>query len=85
MTRKDFRKALQALGLTQTEFAILAGRSLKGVQDNLSGRVSKSEHIPPALATQTRMFLLLAKHHKEAWAAIKERFLLAGGRASWPI
>lgn len=82
MARKDFRKALQALGLTQTEFAILAGRSLKGIQDNLSGRVSKSEHIPPALATQTRMFLFLAKHHKEAWAAVKKEFL-EGGRKAW--
>lgn len=76
---------MQTLGLTQTEFAILAGRSLKGIQDNLSGRLSKSEYIPPALATQARMFLFLAKHHKEAWGAIMEKFLLEEERASWPM
>jgi len=79
MTRDDFRKALQELELLQSEFALIAGRSIKTIQDNLSGRISKSECVPLALASQARLFLFLARHHKEAWSAVKNNFLRSRG------
>lgn len=75
MTRTDFKKALEDLGLTVPMASVITGRSSNTLYDNISGRISKAAQVPKSLETQVRMMLILKKRCPQAWDLIKKEFL----------